>query len=129
MNNAGSNIHHEPLRETDEGKFDHVFDVSCKAPTFLSARCADVMAEQGGGVIINLSTVGTELVPRNLAFYGAAKLALVYITRMMAACSGAERCLGARARAGAGGPRDASGPGRTGSGFAFTLRAAAGFEA
>ena len=85
VNNAGSNIHREPLRETDESKFDHVFDLNCKAPTFLGARCADVMADQGGGVIINMSTVGTEFVPRNLAFYGAAKLALVYITRVMAA--------------------------------------------
>jgi len=85
VNNAGANIHHEPLRETPESKFDHVFDVNCKAPTFLSARCADLMAEQGGGVIVNMSTVGTEFVPRKLAFYGAAKSALVYITRVMAA--------------------------------------------
>ncbi len=85
VNNAGSNIHHEPLRKTEESKFDHVFDVNCKSPTFLSARCADVMAQQGSGSIINMSTTGVRFAPRNMAFYGAAKLALIYITQVMAA--------------------------------------------
>jgi NAD(P)-dependent dehydrogenase (short-subunit alcohol dehydrogenase family) len=70
---------------TDEATFDQVYAVNVKAPFFLTAVVAPLMAEQGGGAIINLgSWVARVGIPTG-ALYASTKGALETLTRAWSA--------------------------------------------
>jgi NAD(P)-dependent dehydrogenase (short-subunit alcohol dehydrogenase family) len=56
VNNAGI-FPRSTTATTDEATFDEVYSVNVKAPYFLTGAIAPVMAEAGGGAIINLGLV------------------------------------------------------------------------
>jgi len=84
VNNAARSFL-RPLLKLREDGWDKVFDTNVKAVFLLSRAVARLMIAQGGGRIINITTVGAERGSRNLAAYHASKAALKMLTLCMAA--------------------------------------------
>ncbi len=83
VNNAGISPAKPALEATAED-FDAVFAVDVRAAFLLSVAAAKPMRQQGGGSIVNVTSVH-EHVPRpGLALYSAAKAALGMLTRALA---------------------------------------------
>lgn len=70
---------------TDEDTFDRVYAVNVKAPFFLTAAIAPVMAEAGGGAIVNLGSWIARLGIPVGALYSSTKGAVETLTRAWAA--------------------------------------------
>jgi NAD(P)-dependent dehydrogenase (short-subunit alcohol dehydrogenase family) len=70
---------------TDEATFDEVFAVNVKAPFFLTAAVAPVMAARGDGAIINLGSWIARLGIPIAALYSSSKGAVETLTRAWAA--------------------------------------------
>jgi NAD(P)-dependent dehydrogenase (short-subunit alcohol dehydrogenase family) len=84
VNNAGI-FPFGPTHEVDEETFDTTFDVNVKAPFFLTARLAPRMADNGGGTIVNVSTMVAGFGMAGMAAYGASKAAAELLTKAWAA--------------------------------------------
>jgi NAD(P)-dependent dehydrogenase (short-subunit alcohol dehydrogenase family) len=84
VNNAGI-FPGDTTPATDEATFDAVYAVNVKAPFFLTAAVAPVMAERGSGVIINLGSWIARLGVPVGALYSSTKGALETLTRAWAA--------------------------------------------
>jgi NAD(P)-dependent dehydrogenase (short-subunit alcohol dehydrogenase family) len=84
VNNAG--IFPGPSTpDTDEAMFDEVYAVNVKAPFFLTAAIAPVMAARGDGAIINLGSWIARLGIPIAALYSSTKGAVETLTRAWAA--------------------------------------------
>ncbi len=83
VNNAGTNPYNGPLMDAEEWAWDVTMNVNLKGPFLLSLLAARVMREQGGGSIINTSSVGG-LRAGGLHIYGVTKAALIMLTQVMA---------------------------------------------
>lgn len=83
MNNAGTNPHAGPLMNQDEKTFDITMNVNLKGLFFLSQIVAKIMKEQGGGSIINTSSIAG-LRAGNMGVYGVSKAAVIMLTQVMA---------------------------------------------
>ena len=84
VNNAGC-WELGPTAQTSEEGFDAMFAVNVKAPFFLTAAFAPLMADNGGGAIVNVSTMVAARGMAGMAAYGASKAALELLTRSWAA--------------------------------------------
>ena len=100
VNNAGSSWF-GPSSELDPLTYDRLFDGNVRSAYLLTAALAPVMAGNGGGVIVNLSSMAATVGLPGGAAYGATKAALVAMTRSWAAEYGAS---GVRVNAVAPGP-------------------------
>ncbi len=83
MNNAGTNPYYGPLMEQDEKTYDITMNVNLKGLFFLSQLAARVMKDQGGGCIINTSSIGG-LRAGDLGVYCVTKSAVIMLTQVMA---------------------------------------------
>lgn len=82
--NAGITIRKHFLELTDED-YDRVMQVNAKGVFLCSQTAARVMAKQGGGVIIHISSLSSIVAPlSNIVSYGASKGAVLAMTRHMA---------------------------------------------
>ncbi len=72
------------LLEVREDGYDKIFDVNVKAAFLLSRETAKVMMEQGGGRIVNITTVGAVRGGSGMGLYHASKAALNMLTKCMA---------------------------------------------
>jgi dehydrogenase/reductase SDR family protein 4 len=84
VNNAAQS-YMRPLLDFEEEGWDRIFDTNCKGAFLLSRAIADKMIDQGGGRIINITTVGAERGSVGLGVYHASKAALKMLTMCMAA--------------------------------------------
>jgi len=88
VNNAGMSPLYDSVEGISEELYDKVFDVNLKGPFRLMALVGTRMAEQGGGSIINISSVAS-LGPSPFELpYGAAKAGLNALTVGMAGTLG-----------------------------------------
>lgn len=85
VNNAGTNPTTAPLAQQPPELFQKIFDVNTKGPWYLASRLAPRMAGHGGGVVVNVVSVGGLRPPALQGFYAATKAALDALTRVMAA--------------------------------------------
>lgn len=85
VNNAGINPTPTPVTEITQAYFDKLMDVNVKGPVRLAGLCAPVMAEGGGGSIINVVTIGAYFGGPGVSVYTAGKAALINFTKAMAA--------------------------------------------
>jgi NAD(P)-dependent dehydrogenase (short-subunit alcohol dehydrogenase family) len=85
VNNAGINPATLPITEVTSEYFDKLYAVNVKGPMRLAALCAPRMGEAGGGVVINVITVGAYSGGPGQATYTSAKAALLTLTKVMAA--------------------------------------------
>ena len=83
VNNAGVTFSHEVLNYPDES-WQKTFQVNLDAPFLLSKRFAAMMKDQGGGSIVNITSIGAELGFPNNPAYAAAKGALKQLTKSLA---------------------------------------------
>jgi NAD(P)-dependent dehydrogenase (short-subunit alcohol dehydrogenase family) len=74
-----------PTHEMTEEQFDRVFAVNVKAPYFLVAELAPLMAQRGKGVIVNLSTMVANYGLPGMSLYASSKAALNLLTKAWAA--------------------------------------------
>ncbi len=87
INNAGI-YPFGPTHEMTEEQFDRVFSVNVKAPYFLVAELAPLMAKRGKGAIVNLSTMVADYGTPVMSLYGSSKGAINLLTKAWAAsCS------------------------------------------
>jgi len=84
VNNAGRSWF-GPTADLDVATFDSLFMNDVRAPYFLVAGLAPKMAANGGGSIVNISSMAGQIGMSGGAAYGAAKAALSALTRAWAA--------------------------------------------
>lgn len=74
-----------PTHEMTEEQFDRVFSVNVKAPYFLVAELAPLMAARGKGAIVNISTMVADYGAPGMSLYSASKAAINLLTQTWAA--------------------------------------------
>jgi NAD(P)-dependent dehydrogenase (short-subunit alcohol dehydrogenase family) len=84
INNAARSFL-RPLLELREDGFDKIFNTNVKGTFLLSRAVARVMKEQGGGKIVNITTVGAVRGGVMMGVYHASKAAVKMLTMCMAA--------------------------------------------
>jgi len=84
VNNAGI-YPFGPTHEMTEEQFDRVFSINVKAPYFLVAELAPLMAKKGKGAIVNLSTMVADYGAPGMSLYGSSKSAINLLTKTWAA--------------------------------------------
>jgi dehydrogenase/reductase SDR family member 4 len=82
VNNAGSNIPNYSLIDAEEEVWDEIMNVNLKGQFLLSQIVARKMREQGGGNIINITSLAG-LVPWS-KIYSVAKAGMTMVTEIMA---------------------------------------------
>lgn len=84
VNNAAANPVFGPIAETEEWAFDKIMQVNVKAPFELSKLVYPVMKANGGGSIINMSSVAGLISDYGLGMYAISKAALNMLTKVTA---------------------------------------------
>jgi dehydrogenase/reductase SDR family member 4 len=84
VNNAAANPVFGPVENTDDKAFNKIMDVNVKAPFDLAKMCLPVMQQNGGGSIINISSIGGVSPEMMLGIYSVSKAALISLTKVMA---------------------------------------------
>lgn len=82
--NCAATSYLAPLLEFKEKHWYKIFDTNCTGPLFLSRAAARRMVDQGGGKIVDVTTVGAERGSAGMAAYNASKAALKMLTMCMA---------------------------------------------
>ena len=83
VNNAGVHLR-TPLLEATEEQWDAVQDANLKACFFCCQEAAKLMAPQGAGRIVNLSSLGGVRPWAGYAPYNASKAGVIHLTRALA---------------------------------------------
>jgi NAD(P)-dependent dehydrogenase (short-subunit alcohol dehydrogenase family) len=84
INNAGI-YPFGATHETTEEMFERVYALNVKAPYFLVAELAPLMAKKGKGAIVNLSTMVADYGAPGMSLYGSSKAAINLLTKVWAA--------------------------------------------
>src|SRR6202166_4436764 len=84
INNAGI-FPFGPTNKTTEEEFDRVYSLNVKAPYFLVAELAPLMASRGKGAIVNVSTMVADYGVAGMSLYGSSKAAINLLTKSWAA--------------------------------------------
>lgn len=84
INNAGV-FPFGPTDQTSEETFDDVYALNVKAPYFLVAELAPLMAQRGKGAIVNVSTMVADYGAAGFSLYGSSKAAINLLTKAWAA--------------------------------------------
>jgi NAD(P)-dependent dehydrogenase (short-subunit alcohol dehydrogenase family) len=84
VNNAAANPVMKPLVEIDEEVFDLIMATNLKGYFLLSQLAARQMIQQGGGSILNISSVGGVSPDKGLGVYCVSKAAINMLTRALA---------------------------------------------
>ena len=102
VNNAGVAVF-KPLLETTYEEWSRVLDVNLGGPFLCTQACAPVMLRNGGGAVVNISSVSGLRASTLRVAYGTSKAALDHLTKQQAAELGDK---GIRVNAVAPGPVD-----------------------
>ena len=84
INNAGI-FPFGPTNKTTEEEFDRVYSLNVKAPYFLVAELAPLMAKRGKGAIVNVSAMVADYGVSGMSLYGSSKAAINLLTKSWAA--------------------------------------------
>lgn len=88
VNNAGMSLLYPSVDAVEEAMWDKVLAVNLKGPFRLSARIGTRMAQDGGGSIINISSVAAQRPTADALPYAAAKAGLNALTEGLAKAFG-----------------------------------------
>lgn len=102
VNNAGTAVF-KPLLETTHEEWNRVLAVNLTGPFLTTQLAAPLMAETGGGAIVNITSISGLRASTLRVAYGTSKAALAHLTKQQAAELAA---LGIRVNAVAPGPVD-----------------------
>jgi NAD(P)-dependent dehydrogenase (short-subunit alcohol dehydrogenase family) len=84
VNNAGTSPVFASFLESDERLWDTVMNLNMKGLYFLSQAIARIMKEQGGGNIINVSSIDAFMPEIDNGIYAVSKAGVCMITKVMA---------------------------------------------
>ena len=84
VNNAATSIHFGPLLTADDGQLDKMFDTNLKSCLRVCKSVLPHMQEQGGGKIINISSVAGLRPGFNLGVYSITKAGINMLTQILA---------------------------------------------
>ena len=85
VNNAGIGGKEAPILEITPEEWDQTHDTNLKGLYFCSKAVAARMKSQGtGGRIINMASTAGVIAPKYVSVYGAAKAAVIHLTKIMA---------------------------------------------
>lgn len=84
VNNAGIEEEHLPLAESDEAQFDRIMSVNVKGVWLCMKHELRQMVKQGGGAIVNVSSVAGLAGSPSRSIYAASKHAVVGLTKTAA---------------------------------------------
>jgi len=85
VNNAGIGGKEAPILDITPEEWDQTLDVNLKGLYFCSKAVAAIMKDRGtGGRIINMSSAAGIIAPKYVSVYGAAKAAVIHLTKIMA---------------------------------------------
>lgn len=83
INNAGI-FHEAPLLEATLESWTNVLTVNLTAPFLLTQQAAKLMADQGGGVVVNLASIDGHGADGPYVSYNVSKAGLLHLTRQCA---------------------------------------------
>ena len=83
VNNAATN-YDAPVTETPTAEWDRIMATNLTGPMIMSREVGKLMASQGGGAIVNVSSADAHLSQPRAANYDASKAGLNALTRTMA---------------------------------------------
>jgi len=84
VNNAGTNPYYGPVQDTDPGAFQKTVDVNMRGYFFMTTHAIKIMADQGGGAIVNVASVNAVVPGLNQGIYSITKAAVVGMTKSFA---------------------------------------------
>jgi len=84
VNNAATNPYYGPVIDTEEKAWDKTISVNLKGPFFMSQRAAILMRENGGGAIVNVSSINGKIPMKYQGIYSITKGGLITMTRSFA---------------------------------------------
>ena len=84
VNNAGVAVF-KPLLETKIEEWKRVMDVNLTGPFLCSQACAPTMIKQGGGCIVNITSISGLRASTLRVAYGTSKAGLMHLTKQQAA--------------------------------------------
>lgn len=80
VNNAGTTYRNKPTLEVTSDEFDRVFNVNVKSIYLSVLATVPQMKKQGGGSIINISSIGSSRPRPGLVWYNASKGAVTNVS-------------------------------------------------
>lgn len=90
VNNAGWSYTNKPTLDVTEAEFQRCFDINVKSIFHSVPAVVPYMQKQGGGSIINISSIGSERPRPGLVWYNATKAAVSNASKALAAEYGPE---------------------------------------
>jgi NAD(P)-dependent dehydrogenase (short-subunit alcohol dehydrogenase family) len=84
INNAATNPYFGPAAELSPEAFDKTVDVNLKGPYFMISRAVPLMAESGGGSIVNVASIAALMSLPGQAVYAMTKAGLISVTKSFA---------------------------------------------
>lgn len=84
VNNAGTNPHFGPLLTADEGQLEKILDVNLKGYFRLCKQVVPPMEGQGGGKIINITSVAGVRPGPGMGVYSISKAGVIMLTKVLA---------------------------------------------
>jgi len=84
VNNAATNPHFGALLTADDSQWDKIMDTNAKGAFRVCRAVVPHMEAQGGGKIVNLSSVAGLRPSPGMGLYGIAKAALIMLTQQLA---------------------------------------------
>jgi len=84
VNNAGVGGSEKPIIEMTDEDWDHAVSVDLKGPFLCTREAAKEMIKQGGGKIINVSSIAAFIAMANMSAYCASKGGILQLTKVMA---------------------------------------------
>ena len=84
VNNAAVNPVFGPIESTSPEAFDKIIAVNVRAPFEIAKLALPQMKARGGGVILNISSIGGVRPEENLGIYSVSKVAIIGLTKVLA---------------------------------------------
>ncbi|MGM0662990.1 MAG: SDR family NAD(P)-dependent oxidoreductase [Thermodesulfobacteriota bacterium] len=84
INNVGMNLPTPSVAELDEGLWDKIIEGNLKSAFLASRRAVALMKGQGGGRIVNISSIAARKAAPGMGVYCVAKAGLEMFTRVLA---------------------------------------------
>ncbi len=84
VNNAATNPHFGPLLTADDGQWTKILDTNVMGAVRVCRAVAPYMEKQGGGKIINLTSIAGLRPSPGMGVYGVSKAAIIMLTQTLA---------------------------------------------
>ena len=84
VNNAATNPHFGPLLTAEESHWRKILDVNVIGYFRMAKACAPMMAQRGGGKIINLASIAGRIPLPGMGVYSVSKAAVLMLTEALA---------------------------------------------